>query len=82
MSDTPRTDAAEVDLSEVTCTAFAEGKQVVVTKYVPSYKMREMERELAAERAAREQAERETIQWWGGIPTNLSVLIDAARGKI
>lgn len=44
---TPRTDAAEVDLNEVTCTAFVGEKQVVVTKYVPAYKMREIERELS-----------------------------------
>lgn len=44
---TPRTDAAEVDLSDVVWTEFAGGRRIVVTKYVPAYKMREMERELS-----------------------------------
>jgi len=57
MSDTPRTDAAAVDLQEAICTrVLSNGRREYIWKYVPIDISRQLERELAAARRDAEEA--------------------------
>lgn len=57
MSDTPRTDAVEYDTGLRTAEECAKGEDRGPDMVVPAHHASTLERELAAERAAREKAE-------------------------